>query len=445
MLESTTHAANSLEPHWMPFTGNREFKRSPRIIAKAKGIELWDHKGRKLLDGSSGLFCSPAGHARQEIADAVHRQLQENSYASSFQIGHPISFTFAETLTRLLPETIDYAFFTNSGSESVDTAIKIALAYHRAKGEGHRNRFVSRERAYHGVNMGGLSLSGMVRNRETFSLTLPNISTIRHTHTGTTPFERGQPHEGADLALDLERLCETYGGNTIAAVFIEPIAGSTGVLVPPKGYLQKLRDICTAHGILLVFDEVITGFGRLGEDFAANAFDITPDMMTLAKALTNGCIPMGAVGANKEVYKTITEAAPENAVEFAHGYTYSAHPAACAAGLASLEIYEKEGLFLRAKELTPYFLDAVWSLQGHPMVKDLRGYGFMAAIEVESRGEKPGAQGTALQKAMFHNGLHAKFTGDNAILAPSFIVEKTQIDEMIDIFRKTLDKVAQSA
>ena len=445
MLESLTHAANSLEPHWMPFTGNRDFKQSPRLIAKAKGIELWDHKGRKLLDGSSGLFCSPAGHARQEIADAVYRQLQENSYASSFQTGHPISFTFAETLTRLLPETIDYAFFTNSGSESVDTAIKIALAYHRAKGDGHRNRFVSRERAYHGVNMGGLSLSGMVRNRETFSLTLPNIATIRHTHTGTTPFEKGQPQEGADLALDLERLCETYGGNTIAAVFIEPIAGSTGVLVPPKGYLQKIREICTAHGILLVFDEVITGFGRLGDNFAADSFGITPDIMTMAKALTNGCVPMGAVGANKEVYKTITEAAPENVVEFAHGYTCSAHPVACAAGLASLEIYEKEGLFARAKELTPYFLDAVWSLQGHPMVKDLRGYGLMAGIEVEARGKKPGEQGTTLQKTMFHNGLHAKFTGDNAILAPQFIVEKTQIDEMIDIFRKTLDKVAESA
>ena len=445
MLESPTHAANSLEAHWMPFTANRDFKSSPRLIAKAKGVELWDHKGRRLLDGSSGLFCSPAGHARSEIADAVHRQLLENSYSSSFQTGHPISFTFAETLTRMLPETIDYAFFTNSGSESVDTAMKMALAYHRAKGDGHRTRFVSRERAYHGVNMGGLSLSGMVRNRETFSLTLPNMSLIRHTHTGKTPFERGQPQEGADFALDLERLCETYGGNTIAAVFIEPIAGSTGVLVPPKGYLKKIREICSAHGILLVFDEVITGFGRLGEDFATNAFGVTPDIVTLAKAITNGCIPMGAVGTNKEVYKTITEAAPENAIEFAHGYTYSAHPAACAAGLATLEIYEKEGLFARAKELTPYFLDAVWSLQGHAMVKDLRGYGLLAGIEVDPRGKKLGAQGTALQKAMFHNGLHAKFTGENAILSPQFIVEKGQIDEMIDIFRKTLDKVGASA
>ncbi len=442
MLESTTHAANSLEPHWMPFTGNRDFKQNPRLIAKAKGAELWDHKGRRLLDGCSGLFCSPAGHARPEIADAVHRQLQENSYTSSFQMGHPISFTLAEKLTRLLPETIDYAFFTNSGSESIDTAIKIALAYHRAKGEGHRNRLVSRERAYHGVNMGGLSLSGMVRNRETFSLTLPNISTIRHTHDGNAPFERGQPQEGADLALDLERLCATYGGNTIAAVFIEPVAGSTGVLVPPKGYLEKIRAICDEHGILLVFDEVITGFGRLGEDFATNAFSVTPDIMTMAKALTNGCIPMGAVGASKDIYKTITEAAPANAIEFAHGYTYSAHPAACAAGLATLEIYEKEGLFQRATELTPYFLDAVWSLQGHPLVKDLRGYGLLAGIEVETQGKKIGEQGSALQKAMFLNGMHVKFTGDNAILSPQFIVEKAQIDEMIDIFRKTLDKVA---
>ena len=445
MLESATHAANSLESHWMPFTANLEFKQAPRLIVKGKGVELWDHQGKRLIDGSSGLFCSPAGHARPEIAEAVYRQLQESSYCPSFQTGHPISFAFAETLTRMLPETIDYAFFTNSGSESIDTAIKMALAYHRAKGEGHRNRFVSRERAYHGVNMGGLSLSGMVRNRETFSLTLPNMSLIRHTHTGKTPFERGQPHEGADLALDLERLCETYGGNTIAAVFVEPIAGSTGVLVPPKGYLEKLREICTKHGILLVFDEVITGFGRLGEDFAANAFGITPDIVTMAKALTNGCVPMGAVATNKDVYKTITEAAPKNAIEFAHGYTYSAHPVACAAGLASLEIYAKEGLFARAKELTPYFLDAVWSLQGHPMVKDLRGYGLMAGIEVEAHGKNPGEQGSALQKAMFHKGLHVKFTGDSAIFAPQFIVEKVQIDEMLDIFRKTLDKVGESA
>ena len=439
MLDSPTPLPNSLESHWMPFTSNRDFKSSPRLIAKAKGCELWDHNGNRLLDGSSGLFCSPAGHARIEIADAVYAQLQENSYASSFSIGHPISFSFAERLTRILPDGIDYVFFTGSGSESVDTALKISLAYHRARGEGHRLRFVSRERAYHGVNMGGLSLSGMVRNRETFALTLPNISTIRHTHTRASTYECGQPSEGMDLAEDLERLCATYGGGTIAGVFIEPVAGSTGVLVPPRGYLERLRKICDEHGILLILDEVITGFGRLGDSFAAHSFGITPDIMTMAKALTNGCIPMGAVGVQQEIYRTITDCALENSIEFAHGYTYSAHPAACAAGLASLEIYEKEGLFARAKSLAPYFLEAVWSLRDHPRVKDLRGYGLLAGIEIDPQGAAAGVAGTKLQKSLFRNGLHAKITGDTAILSPQFIVEKGQIDEMIDIFRKTLD------
>ncbi len=433
---------NSLESYWMPFTNNRAFKAQPRVIAKGKGVEVWDQDGRRMLDGSSGLFCSPAGHCRSEIAQAVYKQLQENSYASSFGTSHPISFLFAERLTRLLPEGIDYAFFTNSGSESVDTAMKIALAYHRAKGDGHRLRFVSRERAYHGVNMGGTSLSGMVQNRETFALTLPNISTIRHTMCKENSFERGQPNEGAHLADDLERLCTTYGGETIAAVFIEPVAGSTGVLVPPKGYLQRIRQICDKYGILLILDEVITGFGRLGDPFASHTFDVKPDIMTMAKALTNGCVPMGAVGVHKNIYQAVVNAAPENKIEFPHGYTYSAHPAACAAGLATLDIYEKENLFERAKSLTPYFLDAVWSLKEHPKVKDLRGYGLLAGVEIHNNGGQVGEKGTNLQKNLFHNGMHVKITADVAILSPQFIIEKNQIDEMIDIFRKTLDSDA---
>ena len=279
--------SNSLEEHWMPFSGNRDFKLDPRLVVKSEGMYCWDHKGGKLIDGSSALFCSPAGHGRREIADAVHAQMIENDYTPHFQLGHPGSFELAERVARILPEPMNHVFFTNSGSESVDTAMKIALAYHRARGDGQRTRFVSRERAYHGVNMGGLSLSGMVKNRETFNLTLPNISMIRHTWTEEQRFTNGQPQTGAELAEDLQRVCESYGGSTIAAVFIEPVAGSTGTLVPPVGYLDRVREICDQHGILLIYDEVITGFGRMGTAFAAEKFGVIPDVATMAKALTN--------------------------------------------------------------------------------------------------------------------------------------------------------------
>ena len=433
--------SNSLEEHWMPFSGNRDYKLDPRLVVRSEGMYCWDHKGGKVVDGSSALFCSPAGHGRREIAEAVHAQMLENDYIPHFQLGHPGSFELAERVARILPEGLNHVFFANSGSESVDTAMKIALAYHRARGEGQRVRFISRERAYHGVNMGGLSLSGMVKNRETFNTTLPGISMLRHTRTDAQAFVRGQPETDADLAEDLQRMVETFGGSTIAAVFVEPVAGSTGTLVPPVGYLERLRAICDEHGILLVFDEVITGFGRLGTPFAAHKFGVIPDIATMAKALTNGAIPMGAVGVKDEVYTTVTDAAPENAIEFFHGYTYSAHPAACAAGIATQRIFEDEELFKRADAMSDYFLDAIWTLKDHPLVADLRGIGMMAGVEVKSDGT-PGRRGTQMQKDMFWNGLHVKFTGDTGIVAPAFVAEKGHIDEIVDKFRKTLDQHA---
>ena len=431
--------ANSLDHFWMPFTSNREFKAEPRLVTRSEGMYCWDYKGGKILDGSSGLFCCAAGHGRPEIAKAVHDQLLANDYTAPFGLGHPGSFALARKVAALCPEEINRVFFVNSGSESIDTALKIAMAYHRARGEGQRLRFVSRERAYHGVNIGGVSLSGMVRNRETFSGVIPNVVCMRHTWLEENRYTRGQPERGAELADDLQRFVETYGGSTIAACFVEPIAGSTGVLVPPKGYLERLRQICDANGILLVFDEVICGFGRLGTPFAAQAFGVTPDVMTMAKALTNGAQPMGAVAVRDEIYDTIMDAAPENAIEFFHGYTYSGHPAACAAGLAAQEIYEREGLFERAAELSDYFLDAVFDLRDLDVITDIRGYGLLAGFDVKSSG-KPGARGTRLQKQLFWNGLHIKFTGDAGILAPSFVAERSHIDEMVGVIRRTLQE-----
>jgi beta-alanine--pyruvate transaminase len=429
---------NSLEAHWMPFTANRDFKAAPRLVAKSEGMYLWNQNGERLIDGSSGLFNVAAGHGRREIAEAVHAQMLANDYTPPFQLGHAGSFALAEKVARLLPEPFNHVFFANSGSEAVDTALKMAMAYHRARGEGQRLRFVSRERAYHGVNIGGVSLSGMVRNRETFGAVMPNVSLIRHTWDEAQCFTRGQRDTGAELADDLSRIVEAYGGSTIAAVFVEPVAGSTGTLVPPKGYLERLRAICDRHGILLVFDEVITGFGRLGAPFAAQAFGVTPDIICMAKALTNGAIPMGAVSATDRVYETIVNAAPENAIEFFHGYTYSGHPAACAAGLATLRIYEEEGLFARAAALSDYFLDAVWSLRDLAIVRDIRGCGLMAGVEVHPLPGKPGLRGNELQKTLFWNGCHVKWTGDTAIVAPSFIAERAHVDEIVDRLRRTL-------
>jgi beta-alanine--pyruvate transaminase len=406
---------------------------------KGEGVYDWNPTGERLIDGSSGLFCCAAGHARKEIAEAVGKQLLELDYGPPFQLAHPASFELARKVAALTPDGLDYVFFCNSGSEAIDTAIKIALAYHRAKGEGQRTRFVSRERAYHGVNIGGVSLSGMVRNRETFGAVMPGVVHLRHTWMPENRFQRGQPEKGAELADDLQRFVDLYGATSIAACFVEPIAGSTGVLVPPKGYLERLRKICDANGILLVFDEVICGFGRTGKAFAAQSFGVTPDIITMAKALTNGAQPMGAVAVSDRIYGTVVDHAPAQAVELFHGYTYSAHPAACAAGLAALAIYEKEGLFERAASLSAYFLDAVWSLKGIPAITDIRGYGMLAGIDL-APAEKPGARGLDATKRLFNAGLHIKFTGDAGIIAPPFVAEKSHIDQLVDLLRKVLSQ-----
>ncbi len=431
------YTANTLENHWMPFTGNRDFKADPRLLVKGDGMYYWDHKGGKILDGSSALFCSAAGHCRPEIAEAVYKQLKENDYAPPFQLGHPASFELAQKVARLTPDGLDHIFFANSGSEAVDTALKIAMAYFRAKGEAQRTRFVSRERAYHGVNIGGTSLSGMVKNREAFSVLMPGVLLMRHTHIPENRFAKGQPEHGAHLADDLERFAQTYGPATIAACFVEPIAGSTGCLPPPKGYLERLRAICDKHGILLVFDEVICGFGRTGKPFAAQAFGVTPDMITMAKALTNGAVPMAAVAVRDKIYETVVDAAPEGAIELFHGYTYSAHPVACAAALATLAIYEKEKVFENAERLAPYFLDKVFSLKDLDVVTDIRGYGMIAGVDVKP-GKAPGARGTQLQKDLFWKGLHVKFTGDTGIVAPPLIAKREHIDEIVRMLRGAL-------
>lgn len=429
--------SNSLEEQWLPFTGNRDFKKNPRLIVKAKGVYMTDHKGGTLIDGSSGLFCSPAGHCHPKIIEAVHSAMQDYTFVSPFGTAQPLSFALAEKLCRITPEGFNHAFFVNSGSEAIDTALKIVMAYHSALGKD-RIRFVSRERAYHGVNIGGVSLSGLVNNRKTFPVTMPNVVHMRHTWNPDELFVRGQPLSGVELAEDLQRACDTYGGETIAACFVEPVAGSTGTLAPPKGYLERLRQICDANGILLVFDEVITGFGRIGGKFAADAFGVTPDIMTMAKALTNGSIPMGAVAVTDAIYDTVMDHAAPGAIEFFHGYTYSGHPAACAAGLATMDIFEEEGLFQRAEEMSPYFLDAIYSLKDHPVVKDIRGIGMIVGFEMHAT-DKPGARGSALQKDLFWNGMHVKFTGDTGLVAPMFISEEKHIDEMIDKLRKSLD------
>ena len=436
---ATKVTANSLEEHWMPFSQNREFKQNPRLVVKSEGMYLWDHKGGKVIDGSSALFNVACGHGRKEIAEAVYAQLQQNDYTAPFQLGHPGAFALAKEITKLTPKGMDHVFFCNSGSESIDTALKMVMAYHGARGDHKRHRFVSRERAYHGVNIGGVSLSGMTRNRESFPGVMPYVNLMRHTHLPENKFQRGQgEHGGVELANDLERIALTYGPGTIAAVFVEPIAGSTGCLVPPKGYLERLREICDKHGILLVYDEVITGFGRLGHAFAGQAFGVTPDIMTMAKAITNGAQPMGAVAVKDEIYDTIVEKAPEGMIEFFHGYTYSAHPAACAAGLATMEIYNREKLFERAAKLSPYFLDKIWGLKDIGMITDIRGIGLMAAVDIKA-GKAPGARGNELQKRMFWNGLHIKWTGDTAVIAPPLVAEKAHIDEIVEKFRETLE------
>lgn len=426
-----------MEHHWMPFTSNRDFKRDPRLFVRASGVHYWSSGGKQILDGSSGLFTTAAGHCRPEIAAAVAQQLQTLDFTPSFMRSHPGSFALADGVAALTPPGLDHVFFCNSGSEAVDTAMKIALAYHLARREAQRTYFVSRERAYHGVNIGGTALSGMVRNREAFGALMPGVLHLRHTLLPENRFSQGMGAVGAELADDLLRFVNLVGEQRIAAVFIEPIAGSTGVIVPPRGYLQRIREICDRYGILLVFDEVICGFGRTGEPFAATSFGVTPDVITMAKALTNGAQPMGAVAVRDTIYRTILEAAPDGAPEFFHGYTYSAHPAACAAGLATLEIYRREQLFEKGRELSGYFQEKMFSLRDLGAVADVRGYGMLAGVEVKP-GKAPGARGMELQGKLFDRGLHVKTTGDVAIVAPALIASRTHIDEIAAILRDAI-------
>ena len=430
----------SLDEYWMPFTPNRDFTRAPRMVVRAEGMYYWNDRGDRIIDGAAGLFCVAAGHGRREIADAVGAQLRQLDFVAPFTRGHPKQFELATRVAELTPGDLNRVFFTNSGSEAVDTAMKVALAYHQARGQGGRTMFVSRERAYHGVNFGGVALAGMVNNRRRFGPTLPGIAHMRHTHSSEHPFTRGEPAQGVELAEDLARFVNLHGAENIAACFVEPIAGSTGCLVPPKGYLARLREICDQHGILLVFDEVITGFGRTGENFAAQSFGVTPDLMTMAKALTNGAQPMGAVAISERIHDTIMGAAADGAIEFFHGYTYSGHPAACAAGIATLDIYRDEGLFERGRALSPYFLDAIFSLQGLSAVADLRGYGMISAIDLHADGT-PGARGHRFQKQLFDNGLHLKATGDCVIVAPPLIAERAHVDRIVEILRTTLQTI----
>jgi beta-alanine--pyruvate transaminase len=427
----------SFDEYWMPFTPNRDFKRDPKMIVRAEGMYYWNDHGEKIIDASSGLFCVNAGHCRPEIADAVNAQMRELDFAAPFTRGHPRQFQLAERVAELTPGDLKRIFFVNSGSEAVDSAMKLALAYHQARGESGRTMFVSRERAYHGVNFGGVALSGIVNNRRRYGPGVAGVVHMRHTHAKDALFTRGEPEKGADLADDLLRFVNLYGAENIAACFVEPIAGSTGCLVPPKGYLKRLREICDAHGILLVFDEVITGFGRTGQAFAAQSFNVTPDIMTMAKGITNAAIPMGALAISARIHDTIMNAAQEGAIEFFHGYTYSGHPAACAAGLATLEIYKKEGLFEKGRALSPHFLDTIFSLRGAPNVTDIRGFGMFATIDLAPDGA-PGRRGHAFQKKLFDNGLHLKATGDSALIAPPLIAEKAHIDTIGEILRKTL-------
>ena len=432
MQKPVGSVTNNLEAFWMPFTANRQFKKQPRMLVRAEGMRYWNQEGDELLDGTSGLWCVNAGHARQQIADAVGRQLMELDYAPAFQMGHPKVFELAARLVSIAPTGLDHVFFTNSGSESVETALKIALAYHRVKGEGSRTRLIGRERGYHGVNFGGISVGGIVTNRKHFGTLLAGVDHLPHTHDlARNAFSRGEPEHGEELADELQRLIALHDASTIAAVIVEPVAGSTGVLIPPKGYLQRLREICDRHGILLIFDEVITGFGRLGTPFAADYFGVTPDIMTTAKGVSNGVVPMGAVFVRSEIYEAFMNG-PEHLIEFFHGYTYSGNPAASAAALATLDIYQEEGLLTRGAEMAEYFADALHGLKGLPHVIDVRNIGLVGAIELEPIAGQPAKRAfTAFLKA-YESGLLIRTTGDIIALSPPLIIEKPHIDELVE-------------
>ncbi|MEP6516240.1 aspartate aminotransferase family protein [Microcoleus vaginatus] len=431
----------NMDAYWMPFTANRQFKANPRILVSAKDMHFTTDDNRSILDGTAGLWCVNAGHARETIAEAVKQQVLRLDYSPAFQMGHPGAFELAERLVKMIPGNFDRVFFTNSGSESVETALKIAIAYHRVKGEGTRQRLIGRERGYHGVGFGGISVGGIGTNRKFFGSLLTGVDHLPHTHNlEHNAFSRKQPEWGAHLADELERIVALHDASNIAAVIVEPVAGSTGVLIPPKGYLERLRAICDKYGILLIFDEVITGFGRLGSSFATEYFGVVPDIVTAAKGITNGTVPMGAVFVKQGIYDAFMNA-PENAIELFHGYTYSGHPLACAAALATLDIYEEERLFERADKMAGYWENAVHSLKGVRHVIDVRNLGLVAGIELESIAGKPGKRAFDCFIQCYEKGLLIRTTGDIIALSPPLIIEKEHIDRLVEILTGVLQEM----
>jgi beta-alanine--pyruvate transaminase len=431
----STAELNSL---WMPFTANRQYKVDPRLLVAAEGMYFTEADGRRVLDGIAGLWCVNAGHCRAEIVQAVQTQVATLDYAPPFQMGHPGAFQLAHRLAQLAPGDLNQVFFTNSGSESVDTALKIALAYHQARGEGSRQRLIGRERGYHGVGFGGISVGGISPNRKSFGSLLAGVDHLPHTHSlEHNAFSQGQPAWGAHLADALERIVQLHDPSTIAAVIVEPVAGSTGVLLPPKGYLEKLRAICDRNGILLIFDEVITGFGRLGASFAAEYFGVVPDLMTVAKGLTNGTVPMGAVLVREGIYDTFMQS-PQPGIELFHGYTYSGHPLACAAAMATLDVYQKDDLFARANALAPDWQESVHSLKGLPAVVDIRNLGLVAGIELEPIPGSPGQRAYECFLHCYQKGVLIRTTGDIIALSPPLIIEPGQIDQIVTTIKESL-------
>ena len=432
---------NSLDAFWMPFTANRQFKEQPRLLVGAKDMHYTSHDGRQILDGAAGLWCVNAGHCRPSIVEAIQRQAAQMDFSPAFQMGNPLAFEAAARLSAMLPDGLDHVFYVNSGSEAVDTALKIALAYHRMRGDGARTRLIGRERGYHGVGFGGISVGGIGNNRKHFGSMLAGVDHLPHTHDlPRNAFSRGQPLHGAELADQLERIVALHDPSTIAAVIVEPLAGSTGVLVPPVGYLEKLRAICSKHGILLIFDEVISGFGRLGAPFAIDLFGVVPDIVTLAKGITNAAVPMGAVVASSTVHDAFMQG-PPGAIEFFHGYTYSSHVLACAASIATLDLYRDEGIFERAAELSPYFEEAAHSMAGLDHVIDVRNLGMVAGIELASRPGAMGARAYDVFVGCYEAGLLVRATADILAISPPLIVSRAQIDEIFatlgDVIKRT--------
>lgn len=430
----------SMSSFWMPFTNNRDFKRDPRLLVSAEGMYYRDVDGNRILDGAAGLWCVPCGHGQPKIAQAIAAMAGQLDYAPTFQMGHPAAFELAEALMEFSGHRFGHVFYTGSGSEAVDTALKIALAYHKARGEGGRTRLIGRERGYHGVGFGGLSVGGIGANRKNFGPLLPGADHLRHTHDlERNAYSRGEPAFGAELADDLERLVALHDPSTIAAVIVEPVSGSTGVLIPPRGYLQRLRDICDRHGILLIFDEVITGFGRLGTPFAGDHFGVEPDLMCAAKGITNGAVPMGAVFSKGFIHDAFMDAPP--GIELFHGYTYSGHPLACAAALATLDVFREQGVIENARAMQPYFEDALHALRGLPHVIDLRSIGMIGAVELEPVPGKPGARGYAALKAAFADGLLIRTTGDIIALSPPLVLGRQHVDELFGKLAAVLERL----